>query len=80
MTDSGLTWGLWVDDFDDDDPVLRHADGKSVDTWREDYPYDERLGRYEQAKRLLQVELLKLQYRCVGRRPPLDRGCDRHPV
>jgi polyphosphate kinase 2 (PPK2 family) len=35
-----------------------------VDTWREDYPYAERLGRdeYEHQKRLLQVELLKLQY------------------
>jgi polyphosphate kinase len=64
VTGSGLTAGLWVDDCDDDDPVLRQADGKPVDTWREDYPYDERLGRseYEQAKRLLQVELLKLQY------------------
>ena len=56
--------GVWVDDSDDDDPVLRHADGSIVDTWREDYPYAERLDRpeYEHHKRLLQVELLKLQY------------------
>jgi polyphosphate kinase 2 len=34
-----------------------------IDTWREDYPYDERLSRdeYELDKRLLQIELLKLQ-------------------
>jgi polyphosphate kinase 2 len=34
-----------------------------VDTWREGYPYDERLSRreYERDKRLLQIELLKLQ-------------------
>ena len=56
--------GVWVDDSDDDDPVLRRADGSTVDTWREDYPYRDRLDRavYEQHKRLLQVELLKLQY------------------
>ncbi|MFE0589064.1 polyphosphate kinase 2 [Micromonospora echinospora] len=51
-----------VDDHDDD-PVLLRADGSPVDTWREDYPYDERLSReeYDQHKRLLQIELLKLQ-------------------
>jgi polyphosphate kinase 2 len=56
--------GVWVDDSDEDDPVLRHADGSMVDTWREDYPYPERLSReeYDHAKRQLQVELLKLQY------------------
>jgi polyphosphate kinase 2 (PPK2 family) len=44
--------------------VLRQADGTIVDTWREDYPYAARLDRtaYEHHKRLLQVELLKLQY------------------
>ena len=56
--------GVWVDDTDEDDPVLRNADGSLVDTWREDYPYAERLSReeYDHLKRLLQVELLKLQY------------------
>jgi polyphosphate kinase len=56
--------GVWVDDSDEDDPVLRKADGSMVDTWREDYPYAERLSReqYDHAKRVLQVELLKLQY------------------
>ena len=61
---SVLPEGVWVDDSDEDDPVLRQADGSAVDTWREDYPYDERLDRssYEHDKRALQVELLKLQY------------------
>jgi polyphosphate kinase len=56
--------GLLVEDDHDGDPVLLRADGTQVDSWREDYPYDERLSReeYEQGKRLLQIELLKLQY------------------
>jgi len=54
--------GLSVLD-DEDEPELLRADGSPVDTWREDYPYDERLSRaeYEVEKRLLQIELLKLQ-------------------
>jgi polyphosphate kinase len=50
-------------DEDDDDPVLLTQDGQPVDTWREGYPYDERMSRpdYEREKRLLQIELLKLQ-------------------
>ncbi|MFC4059931.1 polyphosphate kinase 2 [Planomonospora corallina] len=53
-----------VDDDDDDDPVLLRKDGRPVDTWREHYPYDERMSRdeYDRIKRLLQIELLKLQY------------------
>jgi polyphosphate kinase 2 len=56
--------GVWVDNSDHDDPVLRLPDGSIVDTWREDYPYAERLGRdeYDHLKRVLQIELLKLQY------------------
>src|SRR5690349_12884249 len=56
--------GVWVDDSDEDDPVLRNADGSLVDTWREEYPYAERMSRdeYDHLKRGLQVELLKLQY------------------
>jgi len=52
-----------VEDDDDDDPVLVRTDGGPVDTWREDYPYDERMTRaeYDKQKRLLQIELLKLQ-------------------
>src|SRR5262247_1795538 len=50
-------------DDDDDDPVLLDKDGHPVDTWREGYPYPERLPRpdYDRQKRLLQIELLKLQ-------------------
>ncbi|MDI9918933.1 polyphosphate kinase 2 [Rhodococcus sp. IEGM 1379] len=58
------TTGFTVDDSDDDDPVLLTApEGFEVDTWREGYPYDSRMPReeYEQVKRLLQIELLKLQ-------------------
>jgi len=57
--------GLAVDGTWDevDDPVLLGPDGTPVDTWREGYPYSERLSRhdYEITKRLLQIELLKLQ-------------------
>ena len=47
----------------DDDPILLDAQGRAVDTWRENYPYDHRLDRaeYEEQKYLLQVELLKFQ-------------------
>ena len=56
--------GYTVRDDDDDDPVLlREPEGTEVDTWRENYLYDERMKRsdYEEQKRLLQIELLKLQ-------------------
>ncbi len=55
--------GYSVRDDDDDDPVLVRTDGSAVDTWREGYPYDQRMDRteYEGTKRLLQIELLKLQ-------------------
>jgi polyphosphate kinase 2 len=61
--DLAVLAGLIVEDTDDDDPVLLWPDGRPVDTWREEYPYDERLPRdeYERAKRLLQIELVKLQ-------------------
>jgi len=60
VTDIG---GLRIEEADDDDPILIDADGVPVDTWRQDYPYRERLDRtrYEYDKRLLQIELLKLQ-------------------
>jgi polyphosphate kinase 2 len=47
----------------DDEPSLVGPDGRPVETWREGYPYDERMSRreYEQTKRALQIELLKLQ-------------------
>ena len=56
--------GYRVVDDDDDDPILLlEPSGEIVDTWRENYPYDERMTRpdYEEQKRLLQIELLKLQ-------------------
>ena len=61
--DLAVLAGLTVVDTDDDDPVLLWPDGTPVDTWREDYPYDERMSRdyYEHAKRMLQIELVKLQ-------------------
>ena len=51
-----------IDEFDDD-PILLGPDGKPIETWREDYPYDVRMTRseYERRKRELQIELLKLQ-------------------
>ncbi len=55
---------LTLDETDDEDePVLRWADGRLVDTWREGYPYEDRMPRpdYEAVKRALQIELLKLQ-------------------
>ena len=46
------------------DPDLIDPGGNPVETWREDYPYDERLDRdvYEEEKYQLQIELLKFQY------------------
>src|ERR1700734_4000454 len=63
-SDPELLAGLTVEDDDEhDDPVLRWPDGRIVDTWREDYPYSEKMPRdeYEYEKRPLQVELVKLQ-------------------
>jgi polyphosphate kinase 2 len=47
----------------DDDRELFDPDGNRVDTWREGYPYSERMERreYEVEKRRLQIEMLKLQ-------------------
>ena len=55
--------GHTLGDDHDDDPVLIDADGRAVDTWRENYPYGERMSReeYDETKYQLQVELLKFQ-------------------
>ncbi len=55
--------GLRVEVDPEGEPVLLREDGSQVDTWREGHPYDRRMTRpdYERSKRLLQIELLKLQ-------------------
>lgn len=55
--------GYAVGEDHDDDPELIDPTGRAVDTWRENYPYEERMDRneYDEQKYLLQVELLKLQ-------------------
>jgi polyphosphate kinase len=57
---------------DDGEPTLLDANGHPVETWREGYPYETRMTRleYERTKRLLQIELLKLQtwFKEEGRR------------
>lgn len=55
--------GLWVDDSQPERPVLLDEEGGPLRTWQENYPYTKKLGRkeYERGKRLLQIELLKLQ-------------------
>ncbi|MDI5977825.1 polyphosphate kinase 2 [Amycolatopsis magusensis] len=55
---------LHVDCTEEDQPVLRRADGRAIDTWRENYPLDHLMSReeYEAVKRPLQLELLKMQY------------------
>jgi polyphosphate kinase 2 len=54
---------LRVDVDADGEPVLLREDGTIVDTWKEGYPYGERMSRteYDRDKRVLQIELLKLQ-------------------
>ncbi|MFF4398469.1 polyphosphate kinase 2 [Streptomyces sp. NPDC001480] len=58
-----LLRGLAVDDRQPERPVLLDGDGRPIETWRENHPYDHRVGRheYERTKRRLQIELLKLQ-------------------
>jgi len=45
------------------DPDLIDPGGNPVETWRADYPYEDRMDRedYEQEKYALQIELLKFQ-------------------
>ena len=62
VIDLAKTDGYVVDDSDEDDPALIMPDGSPIETWRENYPYEERMSRdeYEVTKRALQIELLKL--------------------
>ncbi|MFL1898483.1 polyphosphate kinase 2 [Streptomyces tauricus] len=67
-----LLSGLLVNEERPEQPVLLDGEGKPLDTWRENYPYETKLRRrsYERQKRILQIELLKLQkwVRDTGRR------------
>ncbi|MET4671806.1 polyphosphate kinase 2 [Streptomyces sp. PvR018] len=58
-----LLKGLTVDGRRPEQPVLLDERGRPLETWRENYPYERRMRRreYEQEKRILQIELLKLQ-------------------
>ncbi|MEV3927828.1 MULTISPECIES: polyphosphate kinase 2 [unclassified Streptomyces] len=55
--------GLTVDTSRPEQPILLDEAGRPLKTWRENYPYDRKLRRkeYERTKRILQIELLKLQ-------------------
>ncbi|MEU8779806.1 polyphosphate kinase 2 [Streptomyces sp. NPDC048606] len=59
-----LLSGLRVDDRRPEQPVLLDASGAPIRTWRENYPYERKVRRreYERTKRVLQIELLKLQH------------------
>ncbi|MEZ5411478.1 MAG: polyphosphate kinase 2 [Acidimicrobiales bacterium] len=61
LVEQGLSVAGTFDEVDD--PVLLGPDGLPFETWREGYPYARRLSRdeYEEAKRALQIELLKAQ-------------------
>ncbi|NLE97955.1 MAG: polyphosphate kinase 2 [Propionibacterium sp.] len=56
--------GYSVGNVHGEDPYLIDPLGNAVETWRDRYPYDELMGReeYEEEKRQLQIELLKMQY------------------
>ena len=56
--------GYTVSDGHTNDPDLIDPQGRAVETWKEDYPYETRMTReeYEMEKYRLQIELLKLQY------------------
>jgi polyphosphate kinase 2 len=56
--------GYTVQGSKGEDPILITPDGRAVETWREDYPYDDLLGReeYEDEKYRLQTQLLQFQY------------------
>ncbi|MEU5277085.1 polyphosphate kinase 2 [Streptomyces asoensis] len=55
--------GLTVDDRRPEQPVLLDGARRPITTWRENYPYDRKVSRreYDRTKRVLQIELLKLQ-------------------
>ncbi|MEU1293771.1 polyphosphate kinase 2 [Streptomyces sp. NPDC005840] len=62
-TKQELLRGLLVDESQPERPVLLSATGRPMRTWRENHPYAHKLRRaeYDRTKRVLQIELLKLQ-------------------
>ena len=60
LLDNASDW--MVKELDADDAVLFKG-LEEINTWKQDYPYDERMSRdqYEDIKRGLQIELLKMQ-------------------
>lgn len=61
--ESSLLDGLTVDESRPEQPILLDMSGQPISTWRENYPYKDRVRRkpYERRKRVLQIELLKMQ-------------------
>ncbi|MFI1279840.1 polyphosphate kinase 2 [Streptomyces sp. NPDC020858] len=61
--DDDLLAGLSVDSRRPEQPVLLDGQGSPIRTWQENYPYLTKVPRreYERTKRILQIELLKLQ-------------------
>ncbi|MER7726943.1 polyphosphate kinase 2 [Streptomyces sp. NPDC096323] len=61
--DEQLLDGLTVDTSRPEQPILLDEAGRPIRTWRENYPYDRKIRRkeYERIKRILQIEMLKLQ-------------------
>ncbi|GGM76131.1 hypothetical protein GCM10011609_10060 [Lentzea pudingi] len=59
-----LAEGYTAEFPDNDEPILLDANGREVLTWQENYPFTERMSRseYDHLKRLMQIELLKLQH------------------
>ncbi|MFI6035990.1 polyphosphate kinase 2 [Streptomyces sp. NPDC051315] len=62
-TEARLLDGLTVDDRRPEQPILLDGAREPITTWRENYPYDKKVSRreYERTKRVLQIEMLKLQ-------------------
>jgi len=63
VSEDELLDGLAVNERRPEKPTLLNADGSPVETWRENHPYDRKVRRaeYERQKRVLQIELLKMQ-------------------
>lgn len=61
--EKALLDGLKVDDSRPEQPILLDEHGRTIGTWRENHPYDEKVSRkdYDRSKRILQIEMLKLQ-------------------